>query len=197
MPMDRRSFLKMAAASLALAGLTACTKQSPHEILPYVKEPEELVPGEPLFYATAMVLGGFATGVLVKSREGHPIKIEGNPEHPSSLGRSSIWMQASILDLYDPDRSQAVTHQGEISTWALFLSELNDLLGEQRARKGSGLHFLTETVTSPTLAWQLRDLLKTFPGAIPATNRANRPHREPRHGSPASMPVIRSYLRWK
>src|SRR5205809_8112119 len=115
--LNRRSFLKLAAASLALGGLTACTKQPVHQILPYVKQPAELVLGEPLFYATSMLLGGFATGVLVKSREGHPIKIEGNPEHPASLGGSSVWMQASILDLYDPDRSQAVTHHGDISTW--------------------------------------------------------------------------------
>src|SRR5947209_6714620 len=123
--LSRRSFLKMAAASLALAGLTACTKQPTHQILPYVKQPEELVPGEPLFYATAMLLGGYATGVLVKNREGHPVKIEGNPEHPASLGSSSIWMQASILDLYDPDRSQAVVHEGEFSTWRQFLSARN------------------------------------------------------------------------
>ena len=109
---SRRSFLKLAAASLALAGLTACTKQPIHEILPYVRQPENLVLGEPLYYATSMLLGGFATGVLAKSREGHPIKVDGNPEHPASLGGSSIWMQASILDLYDPDRSQAVTHTG-------------------------------------------------------------------------------------
>ena len=162
---DRRNFLKMAAAFLALGGLTACTKQPVHEILPYVKQPEGLIPGEPLFYATAMMQGGFATGVLVKSREGHPVKIEGNPEHPSSLGSSSIWMQASILDLYDPDRSQTVTHQGEISTWALFLGELNVIIREQEARKGKGLYFLTETVTSPTLAWLLRELLQRFPAA--------------------------------
>src|SRR5205807_5828115 len=156
--LDRRSFLKMATASLALAGLTACTKQPTHEILPYVKQPEELVPGEPLFYATAMLLGGFATGVLVKSREGHPIKIEGNPEHPSSLGRSSIWMQASILDLYDPDRSQAVAHNGEISTWEAFLAGFIDLAREEGTSKGAGLRILTETITSPTLAAQIREL---------------------------------------
>src|SRR5439155_21685435 len=121
----------------------ACTKQPTHQILPYVKQPEQLVLGEPLFYATTMPLGGFATGVLVKSREGHPIKIEGNPEHPASLGGSSIWMQASILDLYDPDRSQSVAHQGDISTWALCLSDLNDLLREQTGRRGVGLRFLT------------------------------------------------------
>src|SRR5947207_10105843 len=118
--LSRRSFLKMAAASLALAGITACTKQPTQQILPYVKQPTGLIPGEPLFYATAMLLGGYATGALVTSREGHPIKVDGNPEHPSSLGGSSVWMQASILDLYDPDRSQTVTHHGEISTWAIF-----------------------------------------------------------------------------
>src|SRR5205085_4146529 len=87
--LSRRSFLKMAAASLALAGLTACTKQPVKHILPYVKEPEELVLGEPLFFATAMCRGGYATGVLAKSREGHPIKVDGNPEHPASLGGSN------------------------------------------------------------------------------------------------------------
>src|SRR5579859_400536 len=100
--LSRRSFLKFAATSFALAGLTACTKQPVREIFPYVNQPSELVLGEPLFYATAMVLGGFATGALVKSREGHPIKVDGNPEHPATLGGSSVWLQTSILDLYDP-----------------------------------------------------------------------------------------------
>ncbi|HWD90925.1 MAG TPA: TAT-variant-translocated molybdopterin oxidoreductase [Verrucomicrobiae bacterium] len=162
---SRRSFLKMAAASLALAGLTACTKQPVRKILPYVKQPEELVPGEPLFYATSMLLGGYATGVLATSREGHPIKVDGNPEHPASLGASSIWMQASILDLYDPDRSQAFVHNGEISSWADFISELNQLVREEEPRRGAGLRFLTETVTSPTLAGQFEALLKKFPQA--------------------------------
>jgi MoCo/4Fe-4S cofactor protein with predicted Tat translocation signal len=162
---SRRSFLKMAAASLALAGLTACTKEPVQKILPYVKQPEELVLGEPLFYATCMTLGGYATGVLAKSREGHPIKVDGNPEHPASLGGSSIWMQASILDLYDPDRSQAFVHNGELSTWADFVSELNELMGEWQANQGAGLRFLTETITSPTLGAQLDALLKKFPKA--------------------------------
>src|SRR5262249_10889334 len=153
------------AASFALAGLTACTKQPTEKIVPYVKQPEELVLGEPLFYATAMLLGGFATGLLVKSREGHPIKVEGNPDHPMSLGATTVWHQASILDLYDPDRSQAVAHEGEISTWALFLSELNQLLREQAASGGAGLRFLTETVTSPSLAAQLRAIVQKFPRA--------------------------------
>src|SRR5690348_8238583 len=136
---SRRNFLKMAAATMALAGLNACTKQPVREIFPYVKQPEELVLGEPLHYASSMVLGGFATGILAKSREGHPIKVDGNPEHPASLGGSSIWMQTSILDLYDPDRSQTVTHNGEISTWNLFLSDLNVMLQELAGTQGAGL----------------------------------------------------------
>ncbi len=163
--LSRRNFLKLAAASLAVAGLTACTKQPTREIYPYVKQPAELVLGEPLYYATSMLLGGFATGVLAKSREGHPIKVDGNPEHPAGARGSSVWMQASILDLYDPDRSQTVTHNGEISSWASFLAALNELVSAHQANKGQGLRFLTGTVTSPTLAAQLQDLLQRFPNA--------------------------------
>jgi MoCo/4Fe-4S cofactor protein with predicted Tat translocation signal len=162
---NRRDFLTMAAASLALAGLAGCTKRPTQAILPYVRQPEEVLPGEPLFYASAMVLGGYATGVLVKSREGHPIKVEGNPKHPASLGGSNIWMQASILDLYDPDRSQTVTHRGQISSWAEFLSALNQIATQQASTGGAGLRVLTETVTSPTVAAQIRDVLKRYPKA--------------------------------
>jgi MoCo/4Fe-4S cofactor protein with predicted Tat translocation signal len=163
--LDRRSFFKLAAASLALAGLTACTKQPNAKILPYVKQPEQLVPGEPLFYATTMPFAGYGMGVLVKSREGHPVKVDGNPEHPACLGSSSIWMQASIMDLYDPDRSQSVLHNGELSTWAAFLSEVNQLVLEHERDQGAGLRFLTETINSPTVAAQLAALLKKFPKA--------------------------------
>src|SRR5215469_4272902 len=163
--LSRRSFLKMAAASLALAGLTACTKQPVREILPYVKQPEQLVLGEPLFYASAMQLGGYATGILAKSREGHPIKVDGNPEHSASLGASSIWMQASLLDLYDPDRSQSFLHNGEISSWPDFISDLNELVREHESDQGDGLRFLNETITSPTLAGQLETVLERFPKA--------------------------------
>ncbi len=159
----RRSFLKMAAASLALAGLTACTKEPVKHILPYVKEPEDLVLGEPLYFATAMCRGGYATGVLAKSREGHPIKVDGNPEHPASLGGSNIWVQASILDLYDPDRARTFLHDGEISTWADFIDELNRVVHEHESDQGAGLRILTETITSPSLAAQLDELLKKFP----------------------------------
>ncbi|EEF61950.1 TAT-variant-translocated molybdopterin oxidoreductase [Pedosphaera parvula] len=162
---SRRSFLKFMGASLALSGLTACTRQSVQKIVPYVKQPEEMVPGQPLYFATAMQWNGFATGLLIESHEGHPTKVEGNPDHPSSLGATNVFHQASLLDLYDPDRSQSVTNAGEISSWGLFLNALNAALEQQGKVGGGGLRILTETVTSPTLAAQLADLLKKYPDA--------------------------------
>ncbi len=168
-PVDRREFLKLMGASLALAGLGGCYSSAPaptnEKIVPYVQAPEEVVPGKPLFFATAMPLAGFGTGLLVESHEGRPTKVEGNPGHPASLGASDVFAQASVLTLYDPDRSQVVTKAGRISTWNTFFTELNGELETQRLRQGSGLRLLTETITSPTLASQLRDFLAKFPGA--------------------------------
>jgi Fe-S-cluster-containing dehydrogenase component len=153
------------AASAALAGLTACTKLPTQKIVPYVQAPEEIVPGKSLFYATAMPFSGVATGVLVESNMGRPTKIEGNPEHPASLGAADIFAQASILTLYDPDRPQVVTHQGRISTWSAFMDALNLVRSELLLKHGSGLRILTETITSPTLSDQIQSLLKQFPQA--------------------------------
>src|ERR1017187_339916 len=158
----RRNFLKMMGASLALAGLTACTRQPTEHIMPYVRQPEDLIPGRPLFYATAMTLNGVAQGVLVESHEGRPTKIEGNPEHPSSLGACDIFSQASVLQLYDPDRSQALTFQGEIRGWNNFIGALLEMLAAQKAKNGAGIRILTETVTSPTLADQIRGIQKLY-----------------------------------
>ena len=108
----RRNFLKLMGASLALAGMTACTRQPTEHIMPYVRQPEELIPGRPLFFATAMTVGGVATGVLAESHEGRPTKIEGNPEHPASLGACDAFSQASVLQLYDPDRARAADASG-------------------------------------------------------------------------------------
>ena len=117
---DRRNFIKLMGASVAAAGLAAC-RQPEQSIIPYVKQPENLVPGRPMFFASAVMLGGYASGVLVESHEFHPTKIEGNPDHPSSLGASDAFMQASILGLYDPDRSQVVRKFGDTSTWSEFI----------------------------------------------------------------------------
>ena len=162
--LDRRQFLKLMGASLALAGLTACGARQPvEEIIPYVRQPEDVVLGQPLFYATAATLEGYATGLLVESHEGRPTKIEGNPNHPASLGATTAFAQASVLTLYDPDRSQTVTYLGEIRSWGEFLVELRRTLAQARDKQGAGLRILTETITSPTLAYQLQQLLKDYP----------------------------------
>ena len=145
-------------ASLALAGLTACTRQPDEKIVPYVKQPEGLVPGRPLFFATAVLHRGFAQGVLVESHEGRPTKIEGNPEHPQTLGATDVFGQAQILGLYDPDRSQTTKFQDEVRPWAEFLQTLRGALDleKQRPVRGAGIRFLTGSLTSPTLAAQMR-----------------------------------------
>ena len=123
-PVGRRGFLKLMSASLALAGVSACTRQPAEELVPYVRQPEELVPGKPLFYATAMPFAGAGAGLLVETHEGRPTKIEGNPEHPSSRGATDLFAQAAILGLYDPDRSRVITSAGEIRPWSAFVAAL-------------------------------------------------------------------------
>jgi molybdopterin-containing oxidoreductase family iron-sulfur binding subunit len=162
---DRRNFLKLMAASAALAAVPACTRQPLEKIVPYVKSPENLVPGKPMFFATAMTLGGFATGLLVESHEGHPTKIEGNPGHPASLGATNVFHQAALLDLYDPDRSQSVLHQGQPATWENFTAMLQAVMASPANKDGRGVRILTETITSPTLAAQLQELRQKFPEA--------------------------------
>ncbi len=161
---NRREVLKIMAASAAMAGLSACTKLPTERIVPYVKPPEEIIPGKPLFYATSMPQSGVSTGLLVESHMGRPTKIEGNPEHPGSLGGTDVFNQASILTLYDPDRSQTVIHEGRIESWAAFLTAIGNVRS-QIAPRGSGVRILTETVTSPSLSAQIRALLAQFPDA--------------------------------
>jgi molybdopterin-containing oxidoreductase family iron-sulfur binding subunit len=163
--MDRRHALKLMAASFALAGLGACTRQPEERIVPYVQQPEHRVPGKPKYYATALSVAGFGIGVLAESHEGRPTKIEGNPDHPGSLGASDPVLQASILGLYDPDRSQVITQVGEIRPWSAFTAAMADVRAAQLERRGRGLRILTGTVTSPTLARQLSGLLAEFPEA--------------------------------
>lgn len=164
-PVARRAFLKLMGASLALAGAAACTRQPPESIVPYVRQPEEIIPGRPLLFATAMTLGGVATGLLVESHEGRPTKIEGNPLHPGSLGATDVFAQAAILGLYDPDRSQTLMSLGEIRPWPRFIGAIRAVLEAQQPLRGRGLRLLTESITSPTLASQIRNLLTRFPDA--------------------------------
>jgi molybdopterin-containing oxidoreductase family iron-sulfur binding subunit len=165
--LSRRKFLTLMGASLALAGVGGCSvRPAPSvTVVPYVRAPEEIVPGKPLFYATAMTQGGCGVGLLVESHLGRPTKVEGNPEHPASLGATDVYHQASVLTLYDPDRSQTVTHLGQTRTWDDALSTLRAAVQKQRGRRGAGFRVLSETVVSPTLAGQVEELLKEFPEA--------------------------------
>jgi MoCo/4Fe-4S cofactor protein with predicted Tat translocation signal len=160
---DRRDFLKLMAASLALAGISGCGRSPEEHIVPYVKQPEGMVLGKPQFYATAMPFGADAVGLLVESHEGRPTKIEGNPDHPASLGATDVFAQASILNLYDPDRAQTATYLGEIRAWSAFLDSTQSLVTALKGAKGAGFRILTGTIASPTLAAQIQSLLSLYP----------------------------------
>lgn len=163
-PVSRRDFLKVMGAGLALAGLSGCAFQPQEKIVPYVKAPEEIVPGKPLFYATALpVGGGFVNGVLAESNMGRPTKIEGNEKHPASLGATDIFMQAAILSMYDPERLQNVTYRGNVSTWENFAGAMEAERRKLSINGGAGLRVLTDGVTSPTLVAQMAALKKAFP----------------------------------
>jgi MoCo/4Fe-4S cofactor protein with predicted Tat translocation signal len=162
---SRRNFLQLAAASLGLAGLTACTRQPLERIVPYVRQPEEIVPGRALHFATAITLSGVAEPVLAESHEGRPTKLEGNPDHPVATGASSAIVQASVLGLYDPDRSQAVTYLGRISSWPDLQRALGAALAQAGEREGAGLRLLTGSTTSPTEAALVAEVLGSYPRA--------------------------------
>ena len=148
---SRRDVLRIMGASLGLAGLAGCDFGPPQEkALPYVRAPEFEVPGDPKYYATAVLLGGYALPVLAETHVGRPVKVEGNPEHPVSRGATDLFAQASVLDLYDPDRSGTTTRLGQISTFDAFQTDLIGRARELEARRGSGLALLTGAVTSPT-----------------------------------------------
>ena len=164
--LTRRNFLHVMGASFALAGVTSgCARQPVEKIYPYVKPPEELVPGQPMYYASAFVLGGYATGVLVESHMGRPTKIEGLPGHPSSLGAADVITQASVLTMYDPDRSRQVLNRGNVDSWESAVDEINGVLDDQRPSGGRGVRLLTQTITSPTLGGQLNAFLARYPEA--------------------------------
>ena len=159
---DRRQFLMLAGASLGLAGLSGCRFLPQKKIVPYVEQPEDMVLGKPMYYASSIPLSGYATGVIVTSHDGRPTKIEGNSEHPASLGAADSFTQGTLLTMYDPDRSQNVQNVGNPASWSSFLEQVRQNLVESG---GKGLSILTETITSPTLADQLGRLLKQFPDA--------------------------------
>jgi MoCo/4Fe-4S cofactor protein with predicted Tat translocation signal len=160
---SRRDFLKLMSASMALAGLSACVKQPLQPIVPYVRQPNEVTLGIPLFFASAMPFGAYALPVLVESHEGRPTKIEGNPEHPASMGGSCVFSQASILDMYDPDRSQTITYLGALSTWSDFSAALKNALNAQKQVRGAGLRILSAPTSSPTLGSLMEQVQAAYP----------------------------------
>ena len=164
--LSRRAFLTVMGASLALAGLSGCgARPTQDKIVPYLDQPDGLEPGKALFYATAMAIGGSVQGILVASREGRPIKIDGNPTHPSNLGATDALAQASLLSLYDSDRSQAVLNRGVPVTWDEFLNAATQQMQALQATGGAGLRILSGATTSPTIGEQMQTLLTQYPNA--------------------------------
>ncbi len=178
---SRREFLKLMAASLALAGVSGCAFQPPEEIVPYVRAPEELVQGKPLYFATSMTVAGDVVGILAESHEGRPTKLEGNSLHPavppafvkrggdsdqaSETGAAGLFAQAEILTLYDPDRSQSVLHFAVPSTWESFQDEMLDNFQRRKQDgRGAGLRLLTPAITSPTVSALIQELQEELPG---------------------------------
>jgi len=160
---SRRGFLKVMGASLALAGLAGCTKQPDEPVFPYVKAPEDLILGKPMYFATAFPFPTGAIPVLVKSDAFRPIKVDGNPDHPMAKGKSDALTQATLLDLYDPDRSKEVLYRGQRSEFADFQEAFTK--AAKASKDGTGVYFLSETVTSPTLAAQWKQVQAKYPAA--------------------------------
>lgn len=165
-PQDRRRALKLMAAALAMAGLGGCEGGAPTGVLiPAVRAPPNIVPGTPNFYATANVLDGYATGVVVKHQMGRPIKVEGNPLHPASLGATDVFAQAQVLDFYDPDRAWGIMAHGFPSDHSSLQTALTALRAKLAATNGAGFRVLTGAITSPTLARQMDALQARYPEA--------------------------------
>jgi molybdopterin-containing oxidoreductase family iron-sulfur binding subunit len=162
--LDRRRFLQLAAAAMALGGLSGCGPEGePRQLLPYVEEPPGIVPGRNRYYATAVTRDGYAEGVLIAHQMARPIKVEGNPDHPASLGAAGPIAQASILGLYDPQRAQTIVGRGQIDSWQSVVTMLYERGTALAAKGGEGLRLLTGTVTSPSLGAQIQALQTRFP----------------------------------
>jgi len=164
---DRRSFLKVMGASLALAGvgLSGCRRWPREEIAPFAKRPAGRTPGEPEFFASASELGGVGSALLVTSSDGRPTKIEGNPDHPVNQGATSLFDQASVLDLYDPDRSWYPTRDNSESDWNAFQQWAGRHFAERRNQRGRGLRILSEATSSPSARDMKRRLMQACPQA--------------------------------
>lgn len=163
----RREFLKLVGAGLALAGVTGCVTEPRRSILPYSMRPPEVTPGNPVYYATTMPLDGYGIGLLVGSREGRPTKVEGNPDHPASLGAAGVYEQASILQLYDPSRARALLHEGRVRSVRDFVRSFAPESTTEFGTPGNGegLHFLLEPTSSPLTASLIARVREAYPAA--------------------------------
>ncbi|MGH8232229.1 MAG: molybdopterin oxidoreductase, partial [Steroidobacteraceae bacterium] len=161
--LDRRGFMKYLSASLALAGVSGCSHPRQLEIVPYVHAPAGQIDGVPRYFASTLTRAGYAQGIVAESNMGRPTKIDGNPKHPASLGGSDIFAQAAILQLWDPERSQAVIHRGITASWSEFDAALLQAMQRAERDRGAGLYLLTGSSTSPSLGTQLDALRQRYP----------------------------------
>ncbi|MGF1451879.1 MAG: TAT-variant-translocated molybdopterin oxidoreductase, partial [Opitutales bacterium] len=164
--LSRRRFLEVSAALSAMLSLGGCLKPPREAILPYVRQPENSLPGLSRYFATTYAFQGFARGVLAESHQGRPTKLEGNPLHPESLGATDARMQAAVLDLYNPDRLRSPRQSGNITTWQTFASELWPRLQRHKRDRGRGMALVLPATTSPTLERLLGRVRKRFPDAL-------------------------------
>ncbi|MBS0531368.1 MAG: TAT-variant-translocated molybdopterin oxidoreductase [Proteobacteria bacterium] len=171
-PTARRQFLKLMGASFALAGLTACEKSPFVAALPYVNQPADEAPGVPRYYATAVTFEGYAQPVIATTYAGRPTKLDGNPDHPVTQGRSDVFMQAAVLGLYDTDRAQGPTRRGEPATWKDVAGYIDEQRENWATTQGEGLRLLIGSTASPTLLRQIDELLAQFPKARIHTHEA-------------------------
>ncbi|HEX2652227.1 MAG TPA: 4Fe-4S ferredoxin, partial [Xanthobacteraceae bacterium] len=188
--LNRRQALGLLAAGIT-TGLAACSKPT-EEIIPYVSQPERLVPGEALKFATTLSLSGFGRGVIVTSIDGRPIKVEGNPRHPATLGATDVFAEAAVLSLYDPDRSRTILHNGVIASPDALRQAVQAQHQRMLQRKGEGFRLLTGRISSPTLLRQIDDLLQMFPNATwhsyePTENDAEQAGAALAFGTPLSI----------
>lgn len=158
----RREFLRLAASGLAIGALGGCIEPPRERIYPYSMQRSGIQPGKPRYYATTMQLGGYGTGLLVESHEGRPTKVEGNPDHPASLGAAGVYEQASVLQLYDPFRAKSLRYLAAPSSWDAFVREFAPSPARGGYR-GAGLHFLLEPTASPLTARLLDRIRELYP----------------------------------
>ncbi len=165
-PRDRRTAIKLMSAAFAMSGLGACDLGAPGgHLIPAVRQPPDIIPALPNFYSTASLVNGFAAGVVVKHNMGRPIKVEGNPNHPASLGATDVFAQAQLMEFYDPSRSWAISAQGFPSSMKGLEAAMSEQRGKLAQSHGAGFVILTGVVTSPTLGAQIDALLQKYPQA--------------------------------